>query len=162
MGFEGGQMPLFRRVARRGFSNYPFKAHYTTVAVGALEVFSAGDTVNRQSLVDRGIVRPKVGLIKILGNGSLTKKLVVDVDKVTAGARKAIEGAGGTVVSQAGAREAEAKGAPAPGGKTGVSAPAAKKTGKAAKATSAPAPDTGRSDPEAAADEPEADAGDRS
>jgi large subunit ribosomal protein L15 len=98
IGFEGGQMPLYRRIARRGFSNYPFKTRFTTVDVGALEVFSNGEKISRQSLVDRRIVRPKVGLIKILGNGTLSKKLTVEVDKVTAGARKIIEAAGGTVI----------------------------------------------------------------
>jgi hypothetical protein len=101
MGFEGGQMPLYRRIARRGFSNHPFKTHFTTVDVGALEAFSEGEAVNRQSLIDKKIVRPRVGLIKILGNGSLSKRLAVDVDKVTAGARKAIEAAGGKVVGAA-------------------------------------------------------------
>ncbi|MBN1835720.1 MAG: 50S ribosomal protein L15 [Spirochaetales bacterium] len=103
IGFEGGQMPLYRRIARRGFSNYPFKTEYTTVDVKALEVFSDGDTVNKEALVDRKIIRRRAGLIKILGNGALSRKLVVDVDKVTAGARKAIEAAGGTVAGAAAA-----------------------------------------------------------
>jgi large subunit ribosomal protein L15 len=100
LGFEGGQMPLFRRIARRGFSNYPFKVHYTTVDVGALEKFAPGDRVNKAALVQKKIVRAKVGLIKILGNGVLSKSLIVDVDKVTDGARKIIEAAGGQVVAE--------------------------------------------------------------
>ena len=124
MGFEGGQMPLYRRIARRGFSNHPFKTQFTTVDVGALEVFSDGDAVNRKSLVDKEIVRNRVGLIKILGNGALSKRLTVDVDKVTAGARKAIEAVGGKVVGAA----AEVVGQPA-----GKEAPA--KKGKAADAS---------------------------
>ena len=103
IGFEGGQMPLFRRVARRGFSNHPFKIRYTTVAVGVLEAFSDGDTVSRQTLIAKKIVRSRAGLIKILGNGTLSRKLVVDVDKVTAGAWKIIEAAGGQIVGKAAA-----------------------------------------------------------
>ena len=140
VGFEGGQMPLYRRIARRGFSNYPFKADYTTVAVGALEVFSNGDTVNRQSLIDRRIVRRRAGLIKILGNGALSKKLIVEVDKVTAGARKAIEAAGGTVV-----------GAPAP-----AEGPSREEQAQPAKAPEPPKAEASKGGAPAASDAPAA------
>jgi large subunit ribosomal protein L15 len=132
LGFEGGQMPLFRRIARRGFSNYPFKVNYTTVDVGALEVFAAGDTVNRSALLEKKVVRSKVGLIKILGNGTLSKSLVVDVDKVTSGARKIIEAAGGKVVENE-AGPAKAAGQKAPGAKaSGAKAGPAKAAGQKA------------------------------
>jgi ribosomal protein L18E len=125
-------MPLFRRIARRGFSNYPFKVNYTTVDVGALEVFAAGDTVNRSALLEKKVVRSKVGLIKILGNGTLSKSLVVDVDKVTSGARKIIEAAGGKVVENE-AGPAKAAGQKAPGAKaSGAKADAAKAAGQKA------------------------------
>lgn len=98
-GFEGGQMPLFRRVARRGFSNYPFRKEYVTVKLGALNLFADGAVVNRQSLLERGLVRASAPLIKILAGGELTRKLTVEVDKVSAGARAAIEAAGGSVAA---------------------------------------------------------------
>jgi len=103
LGFEGGQMPLFRRVARRGFSNYPFKKKYLTLKVEALGVFKDGDTVNRESLAAAGLIsgqkKGKTSGIKILSGGEISKKLTVAVDKVSAGAAEKIKAAGGTVVS---------------------------------------------------------------
>ena len=97
-GFEGGQMPLFRRVARRGFSNYPFRKCYTVVALGALNAFSDGDTVDRESLRAKGLIRGRPLPVKILsGRGELTRKLKVQVDKVSAGAAAKIEAAGGSL-----------------------------------------------------------------
>jgi large subunit ribosomal protein L15 len=97
LGFEGGQMPLYRRVARRGFSNYPFKKQYSIVDVGALNVFADGDTVDRAALLARGLIQAKVRLVKILGSGELSRRLTVSVDKISAGAAKKIEAAGGSV-----------------------------------------------------------------
>jgi large subunit ribosomal protein L15 len=97
-GFEGGQMPLFRRIARRGFSNYPFKKCYITVAIAALNAFADGETVNRESLRAKGLARGRRLPIKILGGGELARKLTVQVDKVSAGAAAKIEAAGGSVV----------------------------------------------------------------
>ena len=103
IGFEGGQMPLFRRVARRGFSNYPFKKKYLILKVGALGVFKDGDTVNKESLAAAGLIparsKGKTTGIKILADGEISKKLTVAVDKVSAGAAEKIKAAGGTVVS---------------------------------------------------------------
>lgn len=103
LGFEGGQMPLFRRVARRGFSNHPFKKRFVTLDVKALNVFKDGDTVNRESLAAAGLIRPRAHAksvpIKILGSGTIKKKLTVAVDKVTSGAADKIRAAGGTIVS---------------------------------------------------------------
>jgi large subunit ribosomal protein L15 len=103
LGFEGGQMPLFRRVARRGFSNYPFKKDFLTVSLEALKVFKDGDTVNRDSLIAAGLIRTegraRKSLIKILGNGKIERKLTVAVDKVTSGAAEKIKAAGGTITS---------------------------------------------------------------
>lgn len=97
-GFEGGQMPLFRRVARRGFSNEPFKKVYEVLNVSDLNRFSDGETVHRESLKARGLLK-KGGLpVKILGDGELTKKLSVSVDKISATAREKILAAGGEVV----------------------------------------------------------------
>jgi large subunit ribosomal protein L15 len=101
LGFEGGQMPLFRRVARRGFSNYPFKKKFITLKVADLAVFKDGDTVNRETLGASGLISGRVQAtnmpIKILGNGKIDKKLTVAVDKVTSGAAEKIKAAGGTI-----------------------------------------------------------------
>jgi large subunit ribosomal protein L15 len=99
LGFEGGQMPLFRRIARRGFSNYPFKKDYTIVNVGdVVKRFEDGAIVDRDSLTRFGLIKRHAGPIKLLGNGEVGKKLTVKVDKVSRGAREKIEHAGGTVV----------------------------------------------------------------
>lgn len=98
VGFEGGQMPLYRRIAHRGFSNYPFKKVYAIVNVSELEAkFEAGETVNRETLLAKGLIGSKKDLIKILGDGDLKKNLTVDVDKVSASAKTKIESAGGSV-----------------------------------------------------------------
>jgi len=106
LGFEGGQMPLFRRVARRGFSNYPFKKKYLTLKVEALDVFKDGDTVNRETLASAGLIpsraKGKTVAIKILAGGTISKKLTVAVDKVSSGAAEMIAAAGGTVASAVG------------------------------------------------------------
>ena len=100
VGFEGGQMPLYRRIAHRGCSNYPFKKEYEVVNVAFLEEkFSAGDTVNKESLAAKGLIGKSNSLVKILGTGELTKSLTVDVDKVSKSAKDKIEKAGGTVKS---------------------------------------------------------------
>ena len=99
VGFEGGQMPLFRRVARRGFSNYPFRKEYATVKLEKLNAFADGEVVDRASLLARGLVRASDRLVKILAGGKLERKLTVRVDKVSAGARAAIEAAGGSTAA---------------------------------------------------------------
>jgi len=100
VGFEGGQMPLYRRIAHRGFSNYPFKKEYDVLNVEVLEQkFAAGETVNKASLLSKGLIKSAKSLVKILGNGDLTKSLTVDVDKVSASAKAKIEKAGGSVKS---------------------------------------------------------------
>ena len=102
IGFEGGQMPLYRRVARRGFSNAVFRKDYTVFNLSALEErYADGETVNRQSLIEKGLLKKKRALIKVLADGDLSKKLTVDVDKVSASAKEKIERAGGTVVQAA-------------------------------------------------------------
>ncbi len=111
-GFEGGQMPLYRRVARRGFSNYPFKQQYTPVNVEELELrFSDGDAVNLETLREKKIIKKSVELVKILGNGSVTKKLTIDGLKISKSAKEMIEKAGGTVSEPVGQepQENEAK-----------------------------------------------------
>lgn len=98
VGFEGGQMPLYRRIARRGFSNYWFKKEYAIVNLAELEAkFAGGETVNRESLVLKGLVNKADALIKVLGDGDITKKLTVSVDKISTSAKAKIEKVGGTV-----------------------------------------------------------------
>ena len=94
-GFEGGQMPLHRRLPKRGFNNI-FKKAYVIVSLDELEKFEAGSRVDTQILVEAGIIKPN-SFVKILANGELTKKLTVAVDKVSLGAKQKIEAAGGTV-----------------------------------------------------------------
>ena len=98
IGFEGGQMPLYRRIAHRGFSNYPFKKEFVVVNVTLLEKkYSAGETVNKETLLAKGLISKVDALVKILGTGDLTKELTVEVDKVSASAKAKIEKAGGSV-----------------------------------------------------------------
>ena len=98
VGFEGGQMPLYRRIAHRGFSNYPFKKEFVVVNVTVLEKkYSAGETVNKETLLAKGLISKVDALVKILGTGDLTKELTVEVDKVSASAKAKIEKAGGSV-----------------------------------------------------------------
>ena len=97
-GFEGGQMPLYRRLPKRGFNNKRFAPQYIEVNVSDLEKFDNGAEVSAEILADAGIISlPKVNDgIKILGNGDLTKKLTVKAVKFTASAKEKIEKAGGT------------------------------------------------------------------
>ena len=98
IGFEGGQMPLFRRIAQRGFSNYPFKKEFDIVNLCDIEAkYADGETVNKETLVAKGLVKNSAVLVKVLGNGDLTKKVTVAVDKVSASAKEKIENIGGTV-----------------------------------------------------------------
>ena len=102
LGFEGGQMPLFRRVARRGFSNYPFKVVYQVVNVGDLNRFADGDTVTPQTLAAKGLARKRGTPVKILGGGELARRVRVEGAKVSASAAEKIAKAGGTVVQASG------------------------------------------------------------
>jgi large subunit ribosomal protein L15 len=95
--YEGGQMPLFQRIAKRGFSNARFKTVYAVVNVEVLNQFEDGSTVALEDLQDKGWVdNPKDGL-KILGSGELTKKVNVQANAFSKSAKEAIEKAGGTV-----------------------------------------------------------------
>jgi|SRR5574344_77371 large subunit ribosomal protein L15 len=101
IGFEGGQMPLYRRVAHKGFSNYPFKVEYVCINVEQLEAkYNDGETVDKDTLVAKGFISKKsASLVKVLGNGEITKKLNVVVDKVSESAKAKIEKAGGSVAT---------------------------------------------------------------
>ncbi len=95
-GFEGGQMPLQRRLPKRGFNNI-FRKEYAIVQVSNLEVFEPGSRVDREALIQAGLIDKRTTLVKVLANGELSKSLTVAVDKVSQGARAKIEAAGGTV-----------------------------------------------------------------
>ena len=95
--YEGGQMPLFRRIPKRGFSNYNFATRYEIVNVSQLDkVFSDGTSINVQELVNAGLVDSAQSKVKILGDGELTKKLDVTAHKFSKSAEQKISGCGGT------------------------------------------------------------------
>ena len=94
LGFEGGQMPLYRRLPKRGFNNI-FRTEYAVVNISALDAFNDGDTVTVEALVEKGIVKKTLDGVKILGNGEISKKLTVQVNAFSDSAKSKIEAAGG-------------------------------------------------------------------
>ena len=95
LGFEGGQIPLYRKLPKRGFTNCPFKKEYAIVNVEDLEIFEDGTVVTVQLLLDSKIIRKELDGLKVLGNGPLTKKLTVKAKVFSATAKEKIEAAGG-------------------------------------------------------------------
>lgn len=95
-GFEGGQMPLHRRLPKRGFTNI-FKKEFVIVSLRDLNRFEKGTTVDRAALEQAGLVKASDGMVKVLANGDLTRAVTLAVDKVSSGARAKIEAAGGSV-----------------------------------------------------------------
>ena len=106
-GFEGGQMPLYRKLPRRGFNNKNFKVSYQLVNVGQLEKLE-GDTVDRESLIAAGLVRDNDQGVKLLGDGELSKAYTVKVCKVSVTAKSKIEAAGGKIEEAATEEKEEA------------------------------------------------------
>lgn len=95
-GFEGGQLPLYRRLPKRGFTNARFKKDYAIINLGALEkLFNDGDAVSIEILLEKGILRKELCGLKILANGELTKKLNVQAAIFSATAKEKIESLGG-------------------------------------------------------------------
>lgn len=92
--FEGGQTPLFRRLHKRGFSNARFKVRYTTVNVEDLNIFNDGDVVTPELLKEKGIVKKQLSGIKVLGNGTINKKLTIKAHRFTQSALVKIEESG--------------------------------------------------------------------
>ena len=118
LGFEGGQMPLIRRLPKRGFNNAAFHKRYAIVNLDDLSAFKAGSVVTEQVLRELNLVRGHFVGIKILGDGELKHGLTVEADKVSAAAREKIEKAGGTITL----REGASKGLIRAAEKTGTSA----------------------------------------
>ncbi len=101
-GFEGGQMPIYRRLPKKGFSNVDFALRYAVINVSTInDRFEDGAEVNEVSLRAAGLIKGRYDGVKVLGNGDITKKVTVAVDKVSASAREKIEKAGGKVVDPA-------------------------------------------------------------
>jgi len=96
-GFEGGQLPLYRRLSKRGFNNYNFRTVYATVNVSDLERFDEGTVVTVEMLKEVGLVNKELDGVKILGNGELSKKLTVKANKFSSVAKEKIENVGGTI-----------------------------------------------------------------
>jgi large subunit ribosomal protein L15 len=98
VGFEGGQMPLHRRLPKRGFNNFDFRDKVGVVNVGDLDGrFEAGAVVNEESLRKVGLLNNRCDVVKLLGDGEVEKSFSIEVDKVSASAREKIEKAGGTI-----------------------------------------------------------------
>ena len=94
-GFEGGQLPLFRRLPKKGFSNAMFKTVHAIVNLSDLEKFDDGAVVTPELLKEMGILKKQLSGVKVLGNGNLTKKLTVKANKFSASAIEKIESKGG-------------------------------------------------------------------
>ncbi len=94
-GFEGGQMPLIRRLPKRGFSNYPFKKEYVGINLTMLALFENQDVITVEDFINKGIVKDIKDGIKILGNGEINRPVTVKAHKFSKSAREKIEKAGG-------------------------------------------------------------------
>lgn len=105
--FEGGQMPIYRRLPKRGFHN-PFKKEFQIVNVSQLEEkFNSGDEVNREKMIKAGVIKKSNVPVKVLGKGDITKALVLEIDSVSKSAKEKIEKAGGKIILKS---EGEKKG----------------------------------------------------
>ena len=143
LGFEGGQMPLIRRLPKRGFNNAAFHKNWAVVNLSDLSEFKAGTVVNEELLRESQLIRGNVAGVKILGDGELKHALTVEVDKISASAREKIDKAGGSVTLRApGSRKEEAAASdgaeedsekPKVARKKPARKAAAKKSGKSAK-----------------------------
>lgn len=151
LGFEGGQMPLIRRLPKRGFNNAAFHKNYAVVNLTDLNAFEAGATVNEEALRESKLIRGNFHGIKILGDGELKHGLTIEADKFSGSAREKIEKAGGTAtVRQAREPQPESPSEDADAETSAGKSPAKKKparrrpTAKAAAKKSKPAKKTAR------------------
>jgi len=137
LGFEGGQMPLIRRLPKRGFNNAAFHATYAIVNLSDLNEFKAGTVVNEELLRESKLVRGDVAGIKILGDGDLKHALKIEADKVSESARAKIEKAGGTFTmrDRTVEKSAATSGEGEQGSAESTRAPAKKRSTSSARAT---------------------------
>lgn len=98
-GFEGGQMPLHRRLPKKGFSNVQFRDVYEIVNVGELNAFEDGAVITEAALREKNLVNRNCDAVKILGTGDLSRKLTIEIKNVSASAREKIEKAGGSIAA---------------------------------------------------------------
>jgi large subunit ribosomal protein L15 len=115
-GYEGGQMPLYRRVPKRGFTNARFRTDYTVLNVELLETFESGATVDLEAVLARGLTRRAAPLFKVLGDGKLTRPLTVRAQKFSKSAAEKIRSAGGTIVELDEQGRVREPAPPSPGG----------------------------------------------
>jgi large subunit ribosomal protein L15 len=95
VGFEGGQMPIFRRMPKRGFTNARFKKHYTLINLESFTSFSEGEIIDLAAVLERGLARKSGDMLKVLGLGEVTTKVTVRAHKFSGTAKNKIEAAGG-------------------------------------------------------------------
>ncbi len=107
-GFESGHVPLYRRLPRRGFSNFKFRIEYTAVNIGVLDrIATEVDLVDREALIEAGLVRKNVQRIKILGKGEISRAVKVQAEKFSAAAAEKILKAGGEIITLGGGERVE-------------------------------------------------------
>ena len=94
-GFEGGQIPMYRRIPKHGFSNFLFKKDYAIINVEQLDKYEDGAVISLETLINDGVVRKELNGLKVLGGGKITKKLTVQATVFSASAKEKIEAAGG-------------------------------------------------------------------
>ncbi len=94
-GFEGGQIPMHRRIPKHGFTNFLFKKVYATINVEQLDKYEDGSVISLETLMNDGVIRKELNGLKVLGNGNITKKLTVQATVFSASAKEKIEAAGG-------------------------------------------------------------------
>jgi len=97
-GYEGGQMPIYRRVPKRGFTNARFRTEYTTINVDKLNEFADGEVIDLAAILGRGLTNRNTDLLKVLGNGTLERKLTVRTQKCSKAAAEKIQAAGGELI----------------------------------------------------------------
>jgi large subunit ribosomal protein L15 len=107
LGFEGGQMPLLRRMPKRGFNNAVFKTVWGIVNLRDLEKFEPGAVIDEAFLRQNGLIRGRIDGVKVLGDGAISKAITLKVDAISVAAREKIEKAGGSVTMVAKASQAE-------------------------------------------------------
>lgn len=98
IGFEGGRIPLYRTLPHRGFSNFKYRTEYAIVNIGDLGKLDVDGTIDKELLIERGLIRSNAKLLKVLGNGDLKKAITVKADHCSSAAKDKIEAAGGKLI----------------------------------------------------------------